>query len=211
MQTLTSTKVRGMRNITGFTLIEVMLVLVVVGLLVSAVQFTVSSNKLDKSLSHANQRFAGVFGLAVDYAMLNNVEMGVYFDVKEKTYQFVGFDGTRWSSIPEQKAFESHSLPVMVDMQLELEDLPIEEPMFYDAKTFETEEDDDTDYRRSEKSKEKKIVPQVYILSGGDITPFSVTFIPDEMEITDEVEDIAYRTTGIYSLPLTLEGPVLDE
>lgn len=211
MQTLTSTKVRGMRNITGFTLIEVMLVLVVVGLLVSAVQFTVSSNKLDKSLSHANQRFAGVFGLAVDYAMLNNVEMGVYFDVKEKTYQFVGFDGTRWSSIPEQKAFEPHSLPVMVDMQLELEDLPIEEPMFYDAKTFETEEDDDTDYRRSEKSKEKKIVPQIYILSGGDITPFSVTFIPDEMEITDEVEDIAYRTTGIYSLPLTLEGPVLDE
>ena len=202
---------RGIHNNSGFTLIEVMLVIVVVGLLVSAVQFSVNNNKLDKSLSHANQRFAGVFGLAVDYAMLNNVEMGVYFDIKEKTYQFVGFDGSRWSTIPEQKAFETHNLPILVDMQLELEDLPIEEPMFYDAKTFQTEEDEDTDYRRSEKSKEKKIVPQVYILSSGDITPFSVTFIPDEMEITEEVEDIAYRVTGIYSLPLKLEGPVLDD
>lgn len=197
-------------KVTGFTLIEVMLVIVLVGLLVSAVQFTVNDNQLDKSLSKESQRFSGVFGLAVDYAMLNNVEMGVYFDIKEKTYQFVGFDGTRWSAIPEQKAFATHTLIEMATMELELEDLPIEEPMFYDAKTFQTEEDEDTDYRRSDK-KEKKIVPQIYILSGGDITPFSVTFIPDEFEITEDVEDIGYRITGLYSLPLSFEGPVLND
>ena len=51
-----------------------------------------------------------------------------------------------------------------------------------------------------------------YILSGGDLTAFSVTFrLNEEFVFIDDIDDLAYRVTGIYSIPLTIEGPVLEE
>jgi general secretion pathway protein H len=64
----------------------------------------------------------------------------------------------------------------------------------------------------SEEEQEEKIIPQVYILSGGDITPFSVTFrLNDDFIYSDDEEELAFRVTGIYTTPLTIEGPILED
>jgi general secretion pathway protein H len=49
-------------------------------------------------------------------------------------------------------------------------------------------------------------------LSGGDITPFSVTFrLNDDFIYSDDEEELAFRVTGIYTTPLTIEGPILED
>jgi len=193
----------------GFTLIEVMVVVVLIGLMASLVQFNFSGNKPADKLKHESARFAAIFEVAADYGMLNNIELGLI--VKKNSYQFLGYDGTRWTEIPEQDWQANVTVPEDIVLSIELDDLPIEEPMLFDADTFKEKDEDDFTLL-SKEEQEEKIIPQVYILSGGDLTPFSLTFrLNEELIFTEDSEELAYRVTGIYSIPLTIEGPVLDD
>ena len=140
--------------------------------------------------------------------MLNNIELGLI--VKKDSYQFVGYDGTKWAEIPEQDWQANVTVPEEIELSIELDDLPIEEPMLFDADTFKEKDEDDFTLL-SKEEREEKIIPQVYILSGGDLSPFSVTFrLTEELAYIEGDEDLAYRVTGLYNVPLTIEGPVLD-
>ncbi len=193
----------------GFTLIEVMVVVVLIGLMASLVQFNFSGNNPEDKLNYESARFAAIFEVAAEYGMLNNIELGLI--VKKDSYQFLAYDGTQWTEIPEQDWQANVTLPEDIDLSLELDDLPIEEPMLFDADTFREKDEDDFTLL-SKEEREKKIIPQVYILSGGDLSPFSVTFrLTEELAYIEGAEDLAYRVTGLYSVPLTIEGPVLDD
>jgi len=193
----------------GFTLIEVMVVVVLIGIIASLVQFNFAGKRPEDILQQESLRFAAIFEVAAEYGMLNNIELGLI--VKKDSYQFLGYDGTQWTEIPEQDWQANVTLPEEVELTLELDDLPIEEPMLFDADTFKEKDEDDFTLL-SKEEQEKKIIPQVYILSGGDLSPFSVTFrLTEELAYIEDAEDLAYRVTGIYSIPLTIEGPVLEE
>ncbi len=195
----------------GFTLIEVMVVIALIGIIVTLVQFNFSGKRPDDVLKQESQRFTAIFEVASDYGMLNNIELGLV--IKKNSYQFLGFDGVKWAEIPDQDWLSIVEMPEGIELDLSLDDLPIEEPLLFDADTFKEKNEEDFSLL-SDEEKEKQIIPQVYILSGGDISPFSVTFYFNEEAISatnDEIEDLAYRVTGIYSTPLTIEGPVLDD
>jgi general secretion pathway protein H len=193
----------------GFTLIEVMVVVVLIGIMASLVQYNVAGNNPADKLQHESARFNAIFEVATDYGMLNNIELGLV--VKKDSYQFLGYDGTSWADIPDQDWLAKVSLPEEVQLSIELEDLPIEEPLLFDADTFKEQDEDDFTLL-SQEGQEKPIIPQVYLLSGGDLTPFSVTFrLNEAFNFAEDTDDLAYRVTGMYSIPLTIEGPVLDE
>jgi|TARA_B110000438_G_C15821326_1_gene654625 general secretion pathway protein H len=187
----------------GFTLIEVMLVIVLIGVMVSAIQFTFSGNKPEQLLEQNSARFAGVFDVAAEYGLLNNVELGLF--IEENSYQFLGYDGVSWSPIAENPLFSVYTLPEGLELTLELDDLPIEEPLLFDSSVL-INEDEEEDFTDTEK---KKTIPQVYMLSGGEITPFSLTFSLAEFAI-DGDENISFKVTGIYTTPLTIEGPIVN-
>lgn len=193
----------------GFTLIELMVVVLLVGLIASMVQFNVSGKRPEDVLQLESARFAAIFEIAAEYGMLNNIELGLI--VKKDSYQFLGYDGTQWTEIPEQDWQANVTMPAEVELTLELDDLPIEEPLLFNKDTFKEKDEEDFTLL-SKEEQQKKVIPQVYILSGGDLSPFSVTFrLNEELANTDDVETLGYRVTGIYSTPLTIEGPVLDD
>ena len=198
----------------GFTLLEVLVVIALIGLIISAVQFNFSVKRPEDRLQQESYKFAELFESAANYGLLNNLELGLYID--KGTYRFLGYDGEKWSEIPEQDWLSTQELPEDVEFLLVLDDLPIEEPLLFDSSVFKAEDEEYLSFDRIEKAKQaeedKILLPQVYILSGGDITPFSLTFqFTDEASRTDDLSDLAYRVSGIYSTPLKVEGPVLDE
>ncbi|MBL4910439.1 MAG: type II secretion system minor pseudopilin GspH [Alteromonadaceae bacterium] len=211
----------------GFTLLEVMMVVMVVGIMASFIQFNVGGDTPDKQLKKASDRFVAIFDAAAEYGLLNNIELGLY--IKDNHYQFLGYDGTRWSDVPEQALLAVHTLPEGLKVTLALDDLPIEEPLLFDANVLidqqknaaidgQTDESSDKKTNNNEQSKQqgeqqkrrvKNRIPQVYLLSGGDISAFSLTFSLSEEAIAgldlDPEENIAYRVMGLYSTPLKVE------
>lgn len=198
----------------GFTLLEVLVVIALIGLIISAVQFNFSTKRPEDTLKKVSHEFSSLFESAANYGLLNNIELGLYLD--ENSYQFLGYDGEKWSEIPEQDWLAAQELPEGVTFTLELDDLPIEEPLLFDSSVFASEEEGYLSFDAIDKAKEakdeEKFTPQVYILSGGDITPFSLTFyFTDEASLNEDLSDLAYRVSGLYSTPLKVEGPVLDD
>ena len=187
----------------GFTLIEVMLVIVLIGVMVSAVQFTFSGNKPEQLLEQNSVRFAGVFDAAAEYGLLNNIELGLF--VEKNTYQFLGYDGVNWSPIANNPMFEVFTLPEGIEITLQLDDLPIEEPLLFDSSLLINDDQEDN----FTEAENKKTIPQVYMLSGGDITPFSLTFSLAEFA-SDGDENISFKVSGIYTTPLMIEGPLVN-
>ena len=199
----------------GFTLIEVMLVIVLVGLMVSVIQFSASGNKAEEMLEMSSKRFAGVFNIAAEYGMLNNIELGLMID--QKGYQFLGYDGDKWTDVSENEMFSRFELPEGLELVLQLDDLPIEEPQLFDTELFnelqEDNEDPDEELQEDRGSdnniEKKKLIPQIYMLSGGEITPFSLRF---QLEENDYIETkLHFKVTGLYTTPLSVEGPFFDE
>jgi len=192
-----------------------MLVIVLVGLMVSVIQFSASGDKSEEMLEMSSKRFAGVFNIAAEYGMLNNIELGLMID--KKGYQFLGYDGDKWTDVSENKMFSRFDLPEGIELVLQLDDLPIEEPQLFDTELFNVLQEDNKDPdetlsedRDSDNNIEKKkLIPQIYILSGGEITPFSLRF---QMVENDYIEvKLYFKVTGLYTTPLSVEGPLLDE
>ncbi|MBA6371064.1 type II secretion system minor pseudopilin GspH [Colwellia sp. BRX8-4] len=202
--------------VNGFTLIEVMLVIVLVGLMVSVVQFSASGDKAEETLELSSKRFAGVFNIAAEYGMLNNIELGLV--IGKKGYQFLGYDGITWSDISDNELFSRYKLPEGVELILQLDDLPIEEPQLFDTEVFnelqaankENDLDEDVGKDDDGNNIEKKIlIPQIYILSGGEITPFSLRFQFVKNNYTEA--KLYFKVTGLYTTPITVEGPLFDD
>ena len=209
---------RKIKQQNGFTLIEVMLVIVIAGLMASMIQFSFSGDKAEETLDQSSRRFAGVFDIAAEYGMLNNVELGLM--VSKNSYQFLGYDGVTWTDVSENEIFSEYQLPEGVELVLQLDDLPIEEPQLFDSQMFtELQEENENDFDSGDSKEQtddsdnvkekKKLIPQVYMLSGGDITPFSLRFQFVENNYTEA--KLHYKVTGLYTTPLTIEGPLFDE
>lgn len=179
----------------GFTLLEVLLVVLLIGMMARIVVPSISWGGDEERLEDAGKRFKAVFDLASEFAMLNNIELGIIF--KDNNYRFVTFDGTKWVNFQPEKYFEPSDHEEGFELELELEGLEFAENNLLEEVTFEVEEDDDNDNK-------EMLSPQVFILSSGDITPFRVTFSYKP----DFKDTIYFQVWGDFTAPVNFEGPL---
>lgn len=100
------------RNATqnGFTLIEILVVLVIVGLMAALAVFTMGGSSQQRELEVEVQGLYLRMQVVSEQAVLNNLEAGLVIDTDN--YQFVVFDDETqtWKASPEQ-LFQAHALP----------------------------------------------------------------------------------------------------
>lgn len=188
------------RKYRGFTLIEVMLVILVVGFLLNTIVANITTSPIEEQLEHQSRKFSALFNLASEYALLNNIELGLL--VEDNSYQFLAFDGVRWVPVPDQDGFEQAFFEEPFLITLTLDELPVDGQMTIDQSMFEDYEEE-----QGFENEEELVYPQVYILSGGDITPFKLTFSYED----DFDTPMFFDVIGAYTIPLELQGPFFDE
>ncbi len=193
----------------GFTLLEVMLVLVLMGLAVSYVVYNAVGSSYAEDLEKQTKRFQVVVDMASDFAVLNQQELGLRVDEKKNLYLFMLLgEDDKWLPLEEDKLFASHQLPDQFKVELELEDLPwIEEDSLFDQGIFDEQLSFDEDRPDIGEEEEKRLPPpQILLLSSGEITPFSLSFIY-EPEFSTE-DPVYFRVNAIDTPPLERLGPL---
>ncbi|MCE2573543.1 type II secretion system minor pseudopilin GspH [Motilimonas eburnea] len=165
----------------GFTLLEIMLVIMLMGLVSSAVVMTMPSNSGYKALKLETQRLASFVEVLSDQALMTSRELGIV--VEEQSYQFVFYDveKKRWYALPEDKIKTQVTLPEDMELALTLsgfvwDDRDEQEELFEDESVFD--------------EPEEQLIPQIHIMSSGEITPFVMRFRPTDksQEIWVELE-----------------------
>ena len=97
----------GARGARGFTLIELLVVLVIIGCLVGLAVFSTGIAGPSRELNNEAERLAGLIGVLVDEAVLDNREYGLRLE--NDRYQVLRFDEAkaRWEPVGKQP----HVLP----------------------------------------------------------------------------------------------------
>lgn len=192
----------------GFTLLEIMLVILIMGLVVSVVMFNTFGQSKLEILEKQARRFQVVFDMASDFAVLNQQQLGLFVDQEKQTYQFMYLDDEQlWRLMTEDKAFDAYQLPEEFTLSLQLEGLPWlqEDNLFeegFDAKLSVSEDD----VKIGDEEEKLPPPPQVFILSSGDITPFSMAFSYEPQFGSDD--PLYFRVNGEDTPPLVSEGPL---
>lgn len=177
----------------GFTLIELMVVMVIVGLLVGMVSLVATGNRDKRELENEARRLMAILQMAADEAVLQNVEIGVQFD--DDGYRFMGFDeeNLAWIELPQTFLAPSR-LPEHI--QLDISELG-------SGFALQERRDDDFEFgsgrgsgtaaaENEGKGDEKNenatpFVPQVLLLASGENTPFNLqiqSLVEDNLRYT---------------------------
>lgn len=181
----------------GFTLLEIMLVIALIAIISSSMRLGISFESEKDRKFREVQRMHAVINAAAEYAMLNQVELGLLID--NVSYKFLAFDGQKWRPMAGQEIFEEHEFTEGVELTLELEGLEWSEDNLLGSVSWSDEELDDED--------EEKLTPQIFILSSGDLTPF---LIDVTIDTEDEETTTYFQLKGNFTFPVELIGPSED-
>jgi general secretion pathway protein H len=157
---------RSSRFATGFTLIEILVVLVIVSTVVSITMLSFGILGNDRDLQTEARRFGALAELVRDEASMQGREFGI--ELMTTSYRFVEYDtyGGRWAEVPGDETLRLRGLPEDVEFELYLEDKRI--VLVEDPESLE-DPDEDSDRGRAE-----SYSPHLLIYSSGDTTPFEL-------------------------------------
>ena len=138
----------------GFTLIEILIVVVIIGVISAGILLSLGLTGRDRELEKESDRLLALFTYAREQAELQTREYGVMF--QDDGYEFLTYDARRaaWRSVPEDEALGARHLPDGLGFRLSVEARPV-------VLTRPTDAQDKT--------------PQVMIFSNGDLTSFEAT------------------------------------
>ena len=136
----------------GFTLVELLVVLVIIGTLVGLAVFSTGIAGPSRELRSEAERLSGLIGVLAEEAVLDNREYGLWFDAT--SYQVLRYDTAKnqWQTVDKKP----YVLPAWAQLSLDLEGAALKLPGPADE----------------EEQKASERTPQVLILSSGELSPF---------------------------------------
>lgn len=166
----TSTLARRGHGSRGFTLLEIMVVVAIIGIFVGVVVLSTDLVSDERRLEQEARRLDTIVSFAADEALLQTQDFGIL--ICEDSYHFFvySYDVEDW--VPYGvRPFEPRRLDEDMSLALKLEDRDI--ILETEAEAF--------DPQRSEQLTVEELDdlpdPQIVILSSGEVTPFQVEFL----------------------------------
>jgi general secretion pathway protein H len=154
-----------MRATRGFTLVELLVVLVILGSLVGLAVLSTGIAGPSRELKNEAERLAGLISLLAEEAVLDNQEYGLY--LQPGGYQVLRFDeGTgRWQ--PQGK--QPHRLPEWAVLSYELDGEPLQ---LASTASSASSADDQDEKDPDDEAHSQGPQPQLLVLSNGELSPF---------------------------------------
>lgn len=150
----------------GFTLIEIMVVVIIVATVVSIALLSVGVVGEDNELDKERRRLATLIEMVQDDAMMQGREFGV--ELMRSSYRFVEFDPLtrQWAEVPFDDLYRLRFLPDGVEFALYIDEkyIPLEE----DPQILEDESDG------MASSGIKPYLPHLFVFASGESSVYEI-------------------------------------
>jgi general secretion pathway protein H len=160
----------------GFTLLELMVVLVLVGIIFTFAMLSFGGDDIAEMMEKEAHRLETLVRLAADESVIRGQELAIRFT--DEGYEFMVLQTSGWEIPQDDRLLRARTLPPEILLRLQLDD---DAPMFPDQQTDAN-----------------AVTPQVFILSSGEVTPFTAVFE-------------SRRSDAQYHLDVSLMGHITTE
>ena len=170
---------RCLRPASGFTLLEVLVVLVIIGIITAMAVVSTGVLGGDHQMDEEAQRLQAVLAQAREESMLDGRDVGLRVD--RQGYDFLRYNGrvAAWEPVVDDTLLRERELPEGLNASLRLEAREIE----LEPRTAPTEDE--------------PAQPQVLVLASGDVVPFEILLHRDG---TQETRRIAGTIEGQFEV-----------
>ena len=140
----------------GFTLLEVLVVVVLIGIIVTFVVRSVGDGGRQERILREAQRLTALVELVGEESIIKSATIGLKFE--RGGYLFLFHDGERWQEVERDDLLKPHQLDGMMEMELLVEGYSVDLEQVIPAEVVE----------------ERGPQPQVVFLPSGERTPFEL-------------------------------------
>jgi general secretion pathway protein H len=156
----------------GFTLVEILVVVVIMAVVVSLTVLSVSATGRDSQLDEESRRIEGLVGLLHERALLEGRDFGLR--IEPSAYEFVVYEPRRdrWLTLDQEHEYRHRELPKGISFQLQL-----------DSQVVVIKAID-----RNLAADQAPPSPQVAIAASGEGTPFKLTLQRDATQARASVD-----------------------
>lgn len=167
------------RCVSGFTLLEVLVVLVIIGIVTAMAVVSTGVLGADHQMDEEAQRLQAVLAQAREESMLDGRDVGLRVD--RQGYDFLRYNGrvAAWEPVVDDTLLRERVLPEGLNASLRLEAREIG----LEPRTAPTEDE--------------PAQPQVLVLASGDVVPFEILLRRDG---TEETRRIAGTIEGKFEV-----------
>ncbi|MFN8604462.1 MAG: type II secretion system minor pseudopilin GspH [Candidatus Binatia bacterium] len=171
----------------GFTLLEVLVVVVIIGIITSVAVISVHVLGGDHEMQQEADRLAALLGQAREDAMLHGRDLGLRID--GNGYDFLRYDSRleRWQLVADDLVLRERTLPDGLVLDLIVESRPV----VLKPRGTDTQMDPVTG------APKVALRPQVVVQASGDLVPFEIVFTRDG---TREVRRVVGTEAGEISV-----------
>lgn len=159
----------------GFTLIEILVVLVIIGILLSVALLSFGILSDDDDMTREARRLSSLIQLVSDEATTQGRDFGLEF--MTAGYRFVEYDPLldQWFEVIGDDYLVQRNLDEGVEFELFLEERKV--LLHTEAQETERDQDEDEDNYGLNRDLTDDYLPHVLIMSSGDVTPFELRFL----------------------------------
>jgi general secretion pathway protein H len=156
----------------GFTLVEILVVVVIMAVVISLAVLSINVTGRDSQLDEETRRIEGLIGLLHERALLEGRDFGMR--IEPAAYEFVVYEPRRdrWLTMDQDQEFRHRELPKGVTFQLQM-----------DSQIVVLKAID-----RNLPSDQAGPNPQLAIAASGEGTPFRLTLIRDQTQAKASVD-----------------------
>ncbi|PMK05087.1 GspH/FimT family pseudopilin [Vibrio sp. 10N.261.55.A7] len=176
----------------GFTLLEILLVLVVISVGV-VITLSVLPNNTDDSAKEQAQALFQRLQLLNDEAILSGKDFGLRIEEARSRYIWMGIEDGEWKTmrfetIPEQTDLGEEGVAIQMTLGGDIwndEDRLFKPGPLFDEDMFADLEDD-----------KKPLPPQIFIFSNGEVTPVSMAIYPQNKDAKQDSWRVVAKENG---------------
>lgn len=164
-----SNKMLNLRH-AGFTLMEVMLVILLMGLTATAVTISIGNSSPKQALEKTAQQFIAATELVLDETVLSGQFIGIV--VEKTSYQFVFYKDGKWNPLEKDRLLSEKQMEPGVVLHLVLDGLPLAQEDEQNESWYS-----DPLIEPSSTEKKKHPEPQILLFPSGEMSAFELSFI----------------------------------